>query len=121
MKKFRISIFTEEYAVNVYIGNRDELIKNGAIYTTYSPKTIRGDFNGRGICYNVYPDKHPLVLVDGNLNFQIQLATLTHEAIHAVDYLMDYIKIDMKESEFRAHAVATILRTILNKIVKTKN
>lgn len=120
MKKFRIPIFTEEYAVNVYIGKRDELIKAGAIYTTYSPKTIKIDFTGRGICYNVYPDKHPLILIDGDLKFQTQIATIAHEAIHAVDYLMEYIDIDMKETEFRGHAVATILRTILNKIIKIK-
>lgn len=120
MKKFRIQIFTEEYAVNVYIGKRDELIKAGAVYTTYSPKTIRNDFNGRGICYNVYPEKHPLILIDGDLKFQTQLATMAHEAIHAVDYLMNYIKIDMAETEFRGHAVAVILRTILGKIIKTK-
>jgi hypothetical protein len=116
LKKHRISIFTEEYAVNVVIGKRSEVIKALAGYTTYSPKTITKDFgNLRGIVYNVYPDKHPIIGIDGDLNAITQIATIAHEAIHAIDYMMDYIGIDAKETEFRGHGVATILRTIFKK------
>jgi hypothetical protein len=117
MKKYRIPIFTEEYAVNVVIGKRNEVIKELAKYTTYSPKTITKDFNGRGICYNCYPDKHPIIGIDEELNALTQIATIAHEAIHAIDYMMDCLGIDAKETEFRGHGVATILRNILR--VKT--
>jgi hypothetical protein len=122
MKKYRIPIFTEEYAVNVVIGTREQVIKALAKYTTYSPKTIKKDFeNQRGIVYNCYPDKHPIIGIDGELNAITQIATIAHEAIHAIDYLMGYIEIDAKETEFRGHGVATILRTILkHSLTKTK-
>ena len=113
MKKYRIPIFTEEYAVNVVIGKRNEVIKAIAKYTTYSPKTITKEFTGRGIAYNVYPDKHPIIGIDGEVKATTQIATIAHEAIHAIDYLMEYIGIDLKETEFRGHAVATILRKII--------
>lgn len=112
MKKYRIPIFTEEYAVNVFIGKKDEVIKALAKYSTYSPKTITKDFTGRGITYNLYPDKHPIIGINGELKAIQQIATLAHEAVHAIDYLMDYLGIG-NESEFRAHGVATILRNII--------
>ena len=120
MKKYQIPIFTEEYAINVVIGKRDDVIKEIAKYTTYSPKTIKADFAGRGITYNCYPDKNIIIGIDGDLNAIIQIATIAHEAIHAIDYLMDYVRIDAKETEFRAHGVATILRTIFKKVIKIK-
>ena len=113
MKKYRVQIFTEEYAVNVFIGKRDWCIKEGAKYTTYSPRTIKKDFTGRGITYNVFPEKNPLILIDGELKATTQIATIAHEAIHAIDYMMDYLNIDSKETEFRGHAVACLLRSIL--------
>lgn len=116
MKKYRIPIFTEEYSVNLVIGKREEVEKELSKYTTYSPKTIKKDFNGRGICYNCYPEKHPIIGIDGNLKVGTQIATLAHESIHAIDYLMEYIGIDSKETEFRGHGVATILRKVLNKL-----
>jgi len=114
MRKYRIPIFTEEYAVNVIIGNRQQVIREIAKYTTYSPKTITKEFTGRGITYNCYPDnKHPIIGVDGELKATTQIATLVHESIHAIDYLMEYLGIDLKETEFRGHGVATILRKII--------
>ena len=113
MKKYRIPIFTEEYAINVVIGKRNEVIRELAKYTTYSPKTIIKDFDGRGITYNVYPEKHPIIGIDGDIKAITQIATMAHEAIHAIDFLMEHLSIDLKETEFRGHAVATILRKIL--------
>lgn len=112
MKKYRIPIFTEEYAVNVVIGKRNEVIKAIAKHTTYSPKTIEREFIGRGICYDVYPDSNPIIGIDGELKAIPQIATIAHEAIHSIDFMMNYLKLG-DDTEFRAHGVATILRRIL--------
>ena len=120
MKMFRVQVFTEEYAVNLYIGTREECIKEAAKYTTLSPKTLERNFSGRGLTYNLYPDKHPLLMIDGDMPAQVALATIAHEAIHAIDYMMEHIGIDTKESEFRAHGVSVILRTVFKYILKKK-
>ena len=63
-----VQIFTEEYKVQVVIGEPESLIAYGAKYTTYSPKTVEKDMRGnRGFSYNMFPDKNPLILVDSNL------------------------------------------------------
>ena len=121
MKKYRVPIFTEEYAVWVYIGTVKECVKEGAKYTTYSPTTLAREFDGRrGLAYNLFTsvNKNPLVLVDGDLPVPTAIATLTHEAIHAIDFTMEHLGIDTKETEFRAHAVGAIMRTVLKDILK---
>lgn len=113
MRHYRIPIFTEEYAVHVLVGKRPEIVTAIAKYTTYSRKTIERDFGGRGVTYNVYPDKHPIIGIDGDLKPHIAVATLAHEASHAIHYLERHIGLDDSSDEFRAHGIATILRTVL--------
>lgn len=112
VKKLKVPIFTEEYYITVFIGKRDELIKAAAKYTTYSPKTVEFDFKGRGLTYNCFPELHPLILVDGDLPHTISIPTLAHEASHALDYIQEYLGMDDKSGEFRAHGISAILRAI---------
>lgn len=119
MKKIWIPIFTEEYGVNVFFGKRDEVKRALAKYTTYSLKTIDRDFGGRGCCFNCYPDSAPIMAIDGDLKVSVAMATIAHEACHAVDYLMEYVGIDDRSGEFRAHGVASIMRKVLAQISKS--
>ena len=121
MKKFKVLIFTEEYSVNVLIGARIELKNELRKYTGFSMKSIERDFDGRGITYNCYPEKHPIIAIDGDLIIPVCLATLAHESVHALDYLMAHISINANETEFRAHGVAAIFRVVLENILKKKN
>ena len=121
MRKYRIRIFTEEYAVNVFIGSRDEILNAGVLYTKYAPKSLRRDFESkRGITYNCFPEKNPLILIDGDLPAHIATATLAHEASHALQYLMDYLGMDDRSDEFRGHGIAAIMRTVGKDIFKKK-
>lgn len=113
MKKIRVPILNSEYAVNVYIGKKEDLIKAGAKYTTYSPKTIKRDFeNRRGIAYNLFPDLNPLILIDGDMNWYDSLASLAHEASHAIYFIEEYLGINDKGDEFRAHGISAIMRCV---------
>ena len=116
MKKYKVQILTEEYSVNVFIGTKDECVREGARYTSFSQSNISDDFQGRGCAYCLYPKKHPLILIDGSLDKATAIATLAHEANHAMDYLMGYVKIN--SDEFRSHGIAAILRTVLKSIIK---
>lgn len=120
MKKYIVNVFTEEYAVNVIIGKYSELVRELSKYTTYSPKTIAKDLkNRRGVCYDLFPEKNPVVAIDGELPYNISLPTLAHETIHAVDSIADYLGIK-NDTEFRGHCVACVMRTVL-KGIKLKN
>lgn len=121
MRKFNVRIFTEEYAVNVYFGPVKELSKAAARYMSCSAKTVEKHFqNHRGVAWNCFPEKHPLIAVDGDLPWNISLATLSHEASHAMDYIRENIGIEDKSGEFHAHGIATIMRSVLKKIKPKK-
>jgi hypothetical protein len=120
MKKIRVKIFTEEYAVNIFIGKKDELIKAGARYTTYSPKTIKKELEGRrGVAFNLFPGLNPLIIIDGDLPYVTAIATLAHEASHSVDHIMDHLGINDTNGEFRGHGIGAIMRQA-GKLIKLK-
>jgi Zn-dependent peptidase ImmA (M78 family) len=114
MKKFKIPIFTNEYSVIVYIGKRIDLVREGAKFTTYSPKTIERDFiNRRGVTYDLFANQnHPLILIDGDMSAYDALATLAHEAVHAVRFIENYLGIKDSSDEFTGHGVGIIMRTV---------
>jgi hypothetical protein len=120
MKKKKIQILNNEYAVNVFIGKKDELIKEGAKYTTYSPKTIARELeNRRGLSYNLFPDLDPVILIDGDLPAISALASLAHESSHALDFIAEFLGIDDKGGEFRAHGIGAIMRQV-GELIKLK-
>ena len=113
MKKIRVPIFTEEYAVNVYIGKQEEVIKNAAKYMKCSEIKVKNQFhNKRGMAWNCFPEWHPLIGINGELSATIALATLAHESSHTLDFIIHHIGLDDRSGEFRAHGIACIMRTV---------
>lgn len=113
MKKVKIPILNSEYSVNVFIGKKAELIKEGAKYTTYSPKTITRELeNRRGLAYDLFPDLNPLILIDGDQPVYSALATLAHESSHAVSFIEKFLGIEDKNDEFRGHGIGAIMRAV---------
>ena len=118
MKKLRVPILTEEYVVNVYIGTHDELVFSGAKYLNQPTSFMEGILkNVRGRAFNCFPERNPLIVVDGSIPFTISLATVAHEASHAMDYISDYICLE--HTEFRGHGIGAIMRAVL-KVIKFK-
>ena len=65
MKKFRVPVFTEEYAINVCLGTRKEILKEAAKYLEHG---VEKEFAySRGMCWDCFPDKNPLIIVDSDL------------------------------------------------------
>lgn len=120
MKIIKIPVFTEEYGIIVYLGTPKELIKPTSKYVGVGEKTIEKDFaNKRGLTFNCYPDKHPLVVIDSTLDYYVALATFAHEISHAMQYVAEYVGIDDKNGEFEAHGISTSIR-VISKYLKLK-
>ena len=117
MKKYTVPILTEEYKVNVFIGRKKELIKQGGKYC--NDKNFSSFLNGRGLAvdgFDFKPVKPPAIFVDGGLPYHIAIAALAHEASHAVDYLIGFLGVKDSSGEIRAHGIAAIMRHCLKGI-----
>lgn len=113
MKKIRVPIFTEEYAINVYIGKEDEMLKAASKYMKCSFNATKNQFEGnRGMAWNCFPEWNPLIGINGELPFRIALATLAHEACHAMDYIIEKIGINDRSGEFRCHGISAVMREV---------
>lgn len=121
MKKYKVPILNSEYFVIVYVGKKDELVKHGAKYTTYSPKTLARDIqNRRGTTYDLFPDLNPLILIDGDSPAHSAIATLAHESSHAIQFIENFLAIDDKSGEFRGHGIGAIMRKVCEDILSRK-
>lgn len=122
MKEIIIPIYTEEYKVVVVMGNVQELAK-------YAAKNCKGwDYeraleecqNNRGTTWLRLPARHPLITLDSDLPWQQGLATLAHEACHAIGAIMEHLGIkDEPGGEFMGHGVGAVIRHCI-KYIKVK-
>lgn len=117
MKKLLVPIFTEEYAIEVRIGTRKEIIKSAAKYLGQSYKAVENDYGKcRGKAWNaleeVYGNKHPLIVIDSDYNWYQGLSTTAHEASHAIQWIAEYLAIEDKNGEFHAHGISAVLRAV---------
>jgi len=124
MKSLKVPIFTEEYAVEVRIGKRVDILKSAAKYLGVSLKAIENDYgNCRGRAWNalddVYGVKHPIIVVDADLPYTVAIATLAHESSHALDFIEDFLGINDRNGEFHGHGIAAIMRRV-GKVIKIK-
>lgn len=121
MKKYTVPIFTSEYFVTVLLGKREEICKEGAKIAKEPLEKFTKEFNWRGQAHNLLPKwKYPLIIVDWDLPAHIALSTLAHEAIHALDYIVEYLGMQDISGEFIAHGVGEIMRTVTKDILKKK-
>jgi len=122
MKKIKVPIFTEEYKIVVVVGTVEELAQ-------YVSKNVT-DFNyeralqqcseTRGAAWNLLPSYHPLITLDIDLPYELALATLPHEASHAIGYIMDYLGIEDTSDEIRGHAISAVVRHTLKGLLGGK-
>lgn len=119
MRKITVPILTEEYKVVVLLGEKKDLIKPIARYGGLTEEQAKEDFIGCGICFNFFSKNcHPLIAVDTSLKVEIGLATLAHEASHAMNYIEDYLNLRDSGGEFHAHGIASVVRHCLKHLKK---
>lgn len=121
-----IPIFTEEYAIKVCIGTRSQILCFASDYLNQSLKAVENDFGKcRGQAWNalddVYGNKPPLIVIDGDYPVHISQATIAHEASHAMDFIEDYVGINDKNGEFHAHGISSVMRTVGKLLSTTKS
>jgi len=123
MLKIEVPILTEEYKIIVYLGTEKELIKHGALYLGESEKKATERIERRrGIAVNTIKKlgKPPILLINTDYPIEDGIATIGHEASHAMDYISNFIGMYDTSGEFHAHGIASVLRHSLKKIKKTK-
>jgi len=121
MKKFNVQVFTDEHTVNVLIGKKKEVIVE--IYK-YRPKDttlkeieeVVKDSDGSFWEFDSCPSLVVVNTDDSDYNSQIH--TLAHEAVHAAKYIADHLGIKDKSGEFMAYSVETIVKAGLSYIKK---
>ena len=122
MKKITVPILTEEYKVIVFIGTGDELIKAGARYLEIPEKEMYERLkNKRGIAYDTFSSgikKQPAIFINGDYPVEESIATLAHEASHAMDYIQVFLGIRDINGEVHAHGIASVMRHSLKSIKK---
>lgn len=116
----RVPILNTEWAAVVCWGGPDELRR--VLHRFGYPKDETYPelaFSGRrGLCF-YRSDCHPLIALPCPPRGAIQIATLSHEAVHAVLNIMDRIGAEY-DTEIVAHSVAAIVRETLIFVAKSK-
>jgi hypothetical protein len=112
-KHFIVPILNDEYKVLVYIGDKEKTTKAICKYLEDDSFTFETTARGKTFWKRGF---HPCIWVDGTKDFKSATATLAHEAIHAVTYIMDYLGMDSMDKtgdELLAHSVAAVMRKCL--------
>lgn len=116
IKRYEVLILNDEYSVVVVLGSLKELNEYGSKYVN---DTV--NVTGRGLTLLTLESGHskpPLILVDSDLPASVALATLAHEAVHAVDDVIGYTGIKDSSGEFMAYSVGAIMRVVGGRIMK---
>jgi hypothetical protein len=101
----RIPILNTEYAVVVGWGELTEV--NRILRRWHYPDQLE-EFETRGYCM-WRRGNHPIVLLPGPPTAPAEIATLAHEAVHAVIHILDTIGAEY-DTEIIAHSVGAVGR-----------
>ena len=118
LKQFEVPILNSEYKVYVFIGDRDKANKSICEYLEEKGPLITSENRGRSMYRRGF---HPCIWIDGEVDFRTSVATISHEAIHAVSDMMGYLGMDPRDTsgnEFLAHSVAAVMREVLKNVKK---
>lgn len=115
LKIIDVPILNDTYKVYVYIGDRELANKKICEYVGEDSGKEFLNLDNRGKSVHKW-GLHPCIWIDGDLNYKDGIGTLSHEAIHSVSAIMEYLAMDMRDlsgNEFLAHSVGAIVRKTL--------
>lgn len=108
LTKIKVPILNDEYIVWVVWG-KDEIVEkwlrkwyendDGINYKIFK--------NNRGCCY-YHPDYNPVIVIHTKKEFY---ATLSHEAVHSINQIFNFIG-DDNRGELFAHCVGAVVRKV---------
>lgn len=112
LKEFEIPILNEEYKVYLIGGDEKSAIKYVNEYqnTNYHEGDISKASRGLTFYKEGY---HPVVWIRRGI--KNPLSTVAHEAVHAINYIWDYIGEKTKDEIF-AHSVSSIVKVYESKL-----
>lgn len=118
-KQIEVPIFTEEYKVIIFIGTKESMLEPTVEYTDLEEEYVEERLTRcRGNAW-YRSDLHPLITLNGELDWQTAMATMAHEACHAMDWISDFIQVDDRNGEFKAHGVGAIMRATTASFTKS--
>ncbi len=110
LKTIKIPILNSEYSVWVLWGDKNKALK--WIRKELEDKNINFDDLGyRGRTFN-HTGYHPVIYIAVETHFY---ATVAHEAIHAIDFIWDFIGEKQKGGEIYAHSIGAIVNGVEKK------
>lgn len=115
MTDLRVPILNTEYAVVVAWGDvatLNRVLKKWG-YPEYDQLS---EFNMRGRCI-WHHQCHPVILLPSPPRDHTEIATLAHEAVHAVFHVLDAIGATL-DTEIIGHSVGAIVRETLKRVEK---
>lgn len=106
--KIRIPILNDEYFVWVVWG-KDEVVEKWLNRWYDNSKKIDYEIfkKNRGVCY-YHPDYNPVIVIRTKKEFY---ATLSHEAVHAINQIFNFVG-DNNRYELFAHCVGAVVRKV---------
>jgi hypothetical protein len=112
--EIHVPIFNDEYKVIVGWGSwgvREKILRKNGYYSA-DPH-----IPGRGICFR---NKlcHPLILLPNRPVTPEEIGVLTHEAVHAVDAIMNHIGQKKVPDEIYASSIEAVVRITLESRVR---
>lgn len=106
-----IPIFNDEYKVICTWGDEKQWRR---VARSYHHRIVPGDdvLNGRHGVTLVTPGYHPLIILHKFPKLPDEVATLAHEAVHAIEAIFEYKKLPIG-GEIFADSVGAIVRIVL--------
>lgn len=114
MKTVTVPILNHEYKVVVCWGDLKHLRKV-LLDHYYNPDHVTKSFlseqteNRRGVTFREHRC-YPTIWINADLPASEAIGTLSHEAVHAVDFIFQALDEDTYHSEIFAHSVGAIVR-----------
>lgn len=108
----RVPVLTEEYCVHVFVGDPVSIKRAAHAHLRklgLRNVTLLGEIE-RGIVWRTLPDCNPIIGVNSALSPLDAIATLAHEASHAMGHIAQHTELDDDKGEFRAHGVGAVIR-----------
>lgn len=122
MNEIVIPVLNKDFKVVFTWGEPEEVKKVLKKYNYPVDEVTKDHFRGRGICFDC-GGCYPIIALPKFPKTSEEIATLAHEAVHAVDYIFETIG-EENGGEVFAHSVSAIVEKVLidgKKKVKKKN
>lgn len=110
-KEIVIPILNDEYKVVVCFGDPEKISKVLKSWGHQEHATIGNVEDRRGVCFYTR-GCHPVIALPRKPKTPTEIGTLSHEAVHAIEYIFEAISQPLG-GELFAHSVGAVVRGVL--------